>query len=76
MEQEPRTVEEAQQAAREENNETPRVTYLEADEADKPAPIPLSEEEHGVEPFDGDAEVDESAADFDTEEQNPKEDTA
>lgn len=74
MEQKPRTVEEAQAAAREENVETSRVTYLEADEVNKPAPVPLSEEEHGSEPFDGGEEVDESSADFDAEEQ--KEETA
>lgn len=76
--QEPRTVEEAQEAAREqEQNDMPvdssRVTYLSADEVDKPAPVPLSEEEHGTEPFDGDVEVDESTADFDAEETNRKE---
>jgi hypothetical protein len=70
-EQEPRTVEEAQEAAREEAA-TPRVTYLDADEVEKPAPVPLSEEEHGSEPFDGQP-VDETEADFEAEETDRKE---
>lgn len=80
MDQEPRTVEEAQEAARlndEQPVDNPRVMYLPADEAEKPAPIPLSDEEHGTEPFDGAVDqANESDADFEAEEQNPKEDTA
>lgn len=63
-EQEPRTVEEAKAVARDQN--------LSPDEVEKPTPVPLSEEEHGPEPFDGQP-VDETEADFDAEEK--REDT-